>query len=108
MGGVAVCVALGGGPVRGGAQDAKRSCLTGGAAPTSCGKRSEGKDRCGLQRGSGPVGAWGASRSCLAAGVKRHHAHAMQLDQFNLGNDEPLAKVSSLLFSVIPAKAGIQ
>jgi len=29
MGDVAVCVALGGGPVRGGAQDSKRSCLTG-------------------------------------------------------------------------------
>jgi hypothetical protein len=64
---VAVHVALAGGPVRGGAQDAKRVCLTGGAAPISCGKRSEGKDRCGLQRGSGPSGTRWPSRSCPAS-----------------------------------------
>ena len=87
MGDVAVYVVLGGGPVRGSTQDSKRFCLTGGAAPISCGKRSEGKDRCGLQRRSGPVGAWWPSRSCPAAGVERHHMHAMQLEQFNLGNN---------------------
>ena len=67
MGDVAVYVVLGGGPVRGGAPDSKRSCLTGGAGPLSCGKRSEGKDRCGPQRGSGPVGTRWASRSCPAS-----------------------------------------
>ena len=61
--------------------------LLGGATPLSCGKRSEGKDRCGLQTGSGPVGAWWPFRSCPAAGVKRHHVHAMQLEQFDLGNN---------------------
>ena len=43
------------------------AALLGGAAPISCGKRSEGKDRYGLQRGSGPIGTRWASRSCPAS-----------------------------------------
>jgi hypothetical protein len=47
------------------------AALLGGAAPISCGKVSEGKDRCGLQRGSGPVGAWWPYRSCPASPASR-------------------------------------
>jgi len=66
---VAVYVALGGDTCSGGAARRTRSgaALLGGATPISCGKRSEGKDRCGLQRGLGPVGAWWPSRSCPAS-----------------------------------------
>ena len=67
MGDVAVFVVLGRGPVRGGAQDSKRSCLTGRGCSHLVREEAEGKDRYSLQRRSGPVGTRWASQSCPAS-----------------------------------------
>jgi hypothetical protein len=90
MGDVAVYVVLGGGPVRGGAQDSKRSCLTGrGCFPLV-------REEVGGQRSLWPTETLGPRWRVVAlpilpgfAGVERHHVHAMQLEQFNLGNRVP-------------------
>jgi len=88
MGDVAVYVALGGGPVRGGAQDSKRSCLTGR------GRSHLVREEVGGQRSLWPPERLGPRWRGLAipilpgfAGVERHRVHAMQLEQFNLGNN---------------------
>ena len=71
---VAVYVALGGGPVRGGAQDAKRSCLTGrGYSPLV-------REEAGGQRSLWPPERLGPRRRVVAlpippgfARLERHH-----------------------------------
>ena len=89
---VAVYVALGGGPVRGGAQDAKRSCLTGrGYSPLV-------REEAGGQRSLWPPERRRPRRRVVALPIPpgfarlrpaRATSRAMQLEQFNLGNNVP-------------------
>ena len=72
-----------------GTQDAKRSCLTGrGCSPLV-------REEVGGQRSLWPPERLGPRWRVVAlpilpaAGVKRHHVHAMQLEQFDLGNNVP-------------------
>jgi hypothetical protein len=87
MGDVAVCVVLGGGPVRGGAQDSKRSCLTGRGCSHLVREEVGGQRSLWPTERLGPRWRVGAPRSCPAAGVERQHVHAVPLEQFNLGNN---------------------
>ena len=74
----------------GDSQDRKRSCLTGRGCSSLV------REEVGGQRSLWPPERLGP-RWCVVglpilpgfAGVERHHLHAMQLEQFNLGNNVP-------------------
>ena len=88
MGDVAVFVVLGRGPVRGGAQDSKRNCRTGRGCSHLVREEVRGQRSLWPPERLGPH--WHAVGLPILpgfAGVGRHHVHAMQLEQFHLGNN---------------------